>query len=125
MEQAPGPRASPQLPQELTEFVSDALPIPDFDETANTESCCDSLPPSHFGHLASWPPFTMASNAQLHSSQMYSKIGIVQTSTGAAPLLHLKSISASFAIPQQLYSTPSLAGRPFADACQLFPYAPD
>jgi len=48
MEHAPGPRGSPQEPHAPTSDVVEAdLALA---ATANTESCCSSLPPLHDGH---------------------------------------------------------------------------
>jgi len=49
MEQAPGPRGSPQLPQAPTEAGELAEPLP---AIAKTESCCVSFLLWHFGHAA-------------------------------------------------------------------------
>jgi hypothetical protein len=53
MEQAPGPRGSPQLPQ--APALGDALAEP-FVDIAKTESCCASFLLWHLGHFASWLP---------------------------------------------------------------------
>src|ERR1019366_4749478 len=73
IEQAPGPRGSPQLPHGPAEAALLAEP---FAETANTESCGASFLLWHFGHSAFSLPYTSASNWWLHSLQAYSKIGI-------------------------------------------------
>lgn len=63
IEQAPGPRSSPQLPHGPTLPASDpALEVP-FEGTANTESCVISFLPWHLGQFAFWLPYTIASNS--------------------------------------------------------------
>src|ERR1019366_5318453 len=76
IEQAPGPRGSPQLPHGPPEG---ALPTEPFAETANTESCGASFLLWHFGHSAFCLPKTSASNACWHSLQTYSKMGMKKT----------------------------------------------
>src|SRR5208283_3051904 len=77
MAQAPGPRASPQLPHGLADAAA-AGPLAD---TANTESWVSSFLPWHLGHSAFWLPYTRASNSCLHALQMYSKIGMSSPET--------------------------------------------
>jgi hypothetical protein len=50
MEHAPGPRASPQLPQGAGLAELGALVDGDFDETAKTDSCGASFLLWHLGH---------------------------------------------------------------------------
>jgi hypothetical protein len=59
--------------------------------TANVESCFSSLAVWHFGHSGFWSPKSMASNLCPHSSQRYSKIGILTPGFGrrSFALLHL------------------------------------
>lgn len=59
IEQEPGPRGSPQLPQGPTEG---AVLDDSFDRAANTESCGANFLLRHFGHSAFWLPMTSTSN---------------------------------------------------------------
>ena len=79
MEQEPGPRGSPQLPQPPLDFEGADFaksPLPFADPTANAENCCSSLVLSQAGQCAFFVPVTMASNCLSHSLQTYSKIGM-------------------------------------------------
>jgi len=74
MEQDPGPRGSPQLPQ-----APDAVGVEDEAAlacTANTESRDARFLPWHFGQLAFSLPSTRASKGWLQSLQVYSNMGI-------------------------------------------------
>lgn len=76
MEQEPGPRGSPQLPQGPGAGREPELLL---GPTAKLESCCWSLPLLQDGHSGRAPPrelITRASNWWPHSLQMYSKMGI-------------------------------------------------
>src|SRR5215467_6522270 len=73
MEQAPGPRGSPQVPQGPTDSLGADPPLAD---TAKTESCGASFLLWHLGHPGFSAPKTRASKRWLHPRQMYSKIGI-------------------------------------------------
>jgi len=85
MEQEPGPRGSPQLPQ-APEGIAEAEEDDDpFAETAKTESWGARLLLWHFGQEAFSFPITRASKRWSHSLQEYSKIGMtirVVCSTG-------------------------------------------
>lgn len=74
MEQEPGPRGSPQLPQ-----APDGMGVADDEPlvwTANTDNRdAKSLPP-HIGQEDFCFPSTMASKAWLQALQVYSNIGI-------------------------------------------------
>src|SRR6266700_7661652 len=73
MEHEPGPRGSPQLPQD----PPGALVWRGFSPpTAKVESCCSSCLPSHLGHAGFCCPRTMVSKWWSHSRQTYSNIGI-------------------------------------------------
>src|SRR5947208_2489725 len=91
MEQEPGPRGSPQLPQPppapLPALGLDGadfpkFPLPFTDPTANAEYCCSSLVLSHSGHRAFLFPFTIASKCFSQCLQTYSKIGMVALGSG-------------------------------------------
>lgn len=73
MEQAPGPRGSPQVPHAPTGPLACVFSPP----TAKLESCWLSRLLSHFGHAAFLFPRTIASKRCWHCWQMYSKIGIL------------------------------------------------
>jgi hypothetical protein len=77
MEQEPGPRGSPQLPQapDGTDPIDAPLAC-----TANTESSAARFFPLHFGQLAFSFPMIRASKEFLQSLQVYSKIGISRLS---------------------------------------------
>jgi hypothetical protein len=75
MEQEPGPRGSPQLPQGPAEGAGLADPF--LADTANTESCAARFLLWHFGHSAFRLPITSASNECSHCLQTYSKIGMI------------------------------------------------
>jgi hypothetical protein len=73
MEQEPGPRGSPQVPQAppgLTPWADFSPP------TAKLESCWLNRLLSHLGQAAFLFPMTIASKWWSHCWQMYSKIGI-------------------------------------------------
>ncbi len=76
MQQAPGPRESPQVdaPGPQAGAAGAALPLV---LAANTENCCARLCPWHFGHSALREPMMSASKGFWQSLQMYSKMGIV------------------------------------------------
>src|SRR5881628_1333497 len=76
MEQAPGPRGSPQLPQPRPEGLGDDAP---FADTAKTDNCGASFLLWHCGQSAFSLPYTSASKEWLHSLQTYSKIGILHS----------------------------------------------
>jgi hypothetical protein len=59
IEQAPGPRGSPQLPQAPTDADALAELLADI---AKTDNCCVSFLLWHFGHSALPLPYTNASN---------------------------------------------------------------
>jgi len=61
--------------------------------TANVESCCSSFAVWHFGHCGFCSPKRMASNLCPHSSQRYSKIGILAPISLAPLALHFPSPS--------------------------------
>ena len=87
MEQAPGPRGSPQVPQGPAEGM-DADPA--LEETAKTDSCGESFLLWQRGQAGFWLPKTRASKRCLHPLQMYSKIGIrtlLSYSTSSLPPL--------------------------------------
>jgi len=74
MEQAPGPRGSPQLPQApgpLEPAQSDVAPTP------NAENCLSSDVALHEGQAGAVEAWTNNSNRRLHSRHTYSKIGMV------------------------------------------------
>lgn len=75
MEQDPGPRGSPQLPQ------APEAEAPEEDDplvcTANTDSWDARFLPWHFGQLAFSFPKTKASKRESQSLQVYSNIGII------------------------------------------------
>lgn len=77
IEQAPGPRGSPQEPQGPGASRAAALELPEWAE--KTESCRSSLLLLHEGHWGVSPePRTSVSNLWSHFLQAYSKIGIAQ-----------------------------------------------
>jgi hypothetical protein len=73
MEQEPGPRGSPQLPQGPGAEREEELLL---GPTAKVESCCWSFALWQDGHSARFEPRTTASKWWPHSWQMYSKMGI-------------------------------------------------
>lgn len=73
MEQAPGPRGSPQVPQGPAEGMDADPPLAD---TAKTDSCGASFLLWQRGQAGFSLPRTRASKRCLHRLQMYSKIGI-------------------------------------------------
>ena len=73
MEQAPGPRGSPQDPQGPADGTDADAP---FAATANTDSLAVRLLPWHFGQEALSSPKTRASNSCRHVLHEYSKMGI-------------------------------------------------
>jgi hypothetical protein len=73
MEQEPGPRGSPQLPQAPEDIAVADEPLA---WTANTDIREASFLPWHFGQLAFSFPITKASKEWLQSSQVYSNKGI-------------------------------------------------
>lgn len=77
MEQAPGPRGSPQVPQAPR---PSALPGPrELPVTAeNVERSFSSFALRHEGHWGRSRPKTRVSNSLSHSLQRYSKMGIFQ-----------------------------------------------
>ncbi len=77
IEQAPGPRGSPQLPQGPGISRAAALELPEWAE--KTESCFSSFSLLHEGHCGvSLEPRTSVSNLWSHFLQAYSKIGIAK-----------------------------------------------
>ncbi len=76
VEQEPGPRGSPQLPQDPGDASEAAAPFPLL--TAKTESCFSSFTLSHDGHrgVSSEELNTSVSNRLLHSKQAYSNMGM-------------------------------------------------
>jgi len=73
MEQEPGPRGSPQLPQAPGGM---GAAEGDLACTANTDSCGAKFLPWHFGQRALSFPNTRASKVCLQSLQLYSNMGI-------------------------------------------------
>ena len=73
IEQAPGPRGSPQLPHGL---ALNSVAAAFCELTPNRESCCCSFLLSHFGHFTFCDPWTIVSNSCWQLWQMYSKIGM-------------------------------------------------
>lgn len=69
MEQEPGPRGSPQLPQGPAARRGAGAPGADI---ANTDSLGASFLPAHLGQAAFCEPKTSASNSWWHSLQAYS-----------------------------------------------------
>jgi len=76
MEQAPGPRGSPQLPQAPLGAADGEDCEDPLADTANTESSCASLRLWHFGHEAFSAPNTRASKRWSHCLHVYSKMGM-------------------------------------------------
>jgi hypothetical protein len=70
--QAPGPRGSPQLPQDIGPDALDACVELNLPLTAKTDSCFSRSVPTHVGHDAARDAVTMASNLASQSRQMYS-----------------------------------------------------
>jgi hypothetical protein len=79
MEQAPGPRGSPQLPQAVTGNSLCENPSPGL-TAANTDNCFSNLLPLHEGHSIFVSCRTSNSKFFPQSLQTYSKIGITDSS---------------------------------------------
>src|SRR5437762_1580399 len=73
MEQAPGPRGSPQVPQDPAVRGGDPAPLP---PTANTESWRARSSLRQEGHVGAVEPLTRLSKRFRQFRQTYSKIGI-------------------------------------------------
>src|SRR5213593_3533975 len=79
MEQEPGPRGSPQVPQEPAS-PNDSAPSAEASPpppTAKVENCFSRSPPPHPGQEGGADPITRASNRFEQDRQMYSNSGIV------------------------------------------------
>ncbi len=76
MQQAPGPRESPQV-EGLAPHAAVAGAPEWGAPAAKTENCCARLRPWQLGHAAWREPMIRASKRLLQSLQTYSKMGIV------------------------------------------------
>src|SRR5690348_9702402 len=72
IEQAPGPRGSPQLPQGAGDEAKLFSELP----TAKLDNCCSRFFPEQDGQRGESAPRTTASKRRSQSLQIYSKIGI-------------------------------------------------
>jgi hypothetical protein len=79
IEQAPGPRGSPQLPQAVTGISFCEKPSPRL-AAANTDNCFSNFLPLHEGHSIAVEALTSSSKFFPQSLQTYSKIGITDSS---------------------------------------------
>jgi len=76
MQQAPGPRESPQVEGLAPHAAVAGAPVRGA-PAAKTENCCARFRPWQLGHAAWREPMISASKGLLQSLQMYSKMGIV------------------------------------------------